>query len=104
MEGTTSYILDASVIVKLLNQENESHTKEALDIIERAARGIIAVSTSELAVYEVFNALIKGKGLTGRPLQKATEAFYLLPLSFLPTIRTVAVSAAIIAEKQKITF
>lgn len=98
------YIVDASVIVKWLNQEREQNTKEAFDILVGAAQGSIELHTSDLAVHEVLNALIRGKGMTKRNLQIAIEAFFQLPLSIIATDEQIAAPAALIAERQKITF
>lgn len=98
------YVLDASVIVKWLNQDRELHTAEAKDILERAMQGTLRCATSDLAVHEVMNALVKGKELHGRALEEAVDAWHLLPLERIPTYRRIAARAALIAEKYRITF
>lgn len=97
-------IVDASVIVKWLNQEREQLTKEAFDILEQAECGTLSLLTSDLATHEVLNALIRGKGLRERMLEFAVHAFFDLPLVFLDTNFEIASLAAIIAEKHGVTF
>lgn len=52
----------------------------------------------------MLNAIIRGKGLTGRDLEMALENFFLLPLLRQQTTIRIASLAALIAQEQKITF
>lgn len=98
------YIVDASVIVKWLNQDRELHTKKAFALLKRAALGDCRLCTADLALFEVSNALIRGKGLAGSILKTALGAFFQLPLFRHKTTEHVASVAALIAQEQKITF
>lgn len=98
------YILDASVIVKLFNKECEESTEEAEDILDAAHRGIHLLATCDLAVHEVFNVLIRSKGVRGRDLELAVERFFALPCQLLQTDASCAALAAMIATESGITF
>lgn len=100
----TRFVLDASVVVKWLNQDRELHTAEAKDILERAMHRSLRCATSDLAVHEVMNALIRGKGIRGRALEEAVDVWHLLPLERIFTSRRIAARAALIAEQYRITF
>lgn len=54
--------------------------------------------------HEVLNALIRGKGLKGRPLEQAVELFFSFPLEYVPTNYGLAAAAALIAEQERLTF
>lgn len=99
-----SFVIDASVIVKWLNQDREQHTEQAMLLLTGAALGTHRLVTADLALFEVLNALIRGKGLTGRVLEMALENFFLLPLGRQQTTTRIASLAVLIAQEQKITF
>ena len=98
------FVVDASVIVKLLNQDREPYTAEAVDILEKAINGSMRLCTSDLAVHEVCNALIKGKGLKGRTLKQAIESFFVLPIGRIMTDLHLAAIATTISEEYNVTF
>lgn len=104
MTEETRFVIDASVIVKWLNQEREPDSDRALDILHRASSKMLSLYTSDLAVHEVLNALIRGKGIRGHILQDAIESFFMLPLIILATDFTAAATAAVIAQQHALTF
>lgn len=99
-----TYIVDASVAVKWLNQKNEPAAAEALALLQEAITGACLLVSSDLLPHEVLNALIRGKGLNGRPLEQAVELFFSFPLEYVPTSFGLAAAAALIAEQERLTF
>lgn len=104
MAGGTHFVVDASVILKWLNQDREQHTEEAFDILTHAATSAFFITTSDLAVHEVLNALVRGKGLRERELGEAVENFFALPLRAIATDLHLAAASAILADEYKLTF
>lgn len=104
MEERVHYVVDASVIVKWLNQDREAFTKEAQNLLEQAAKGTLDISTVDLAIHEVCNALIRGKGLRDHILEDAVETFFVLPIQIVETDLHIAAAAATIAQREQITF
>lgn len=104
MDEPVRFVVDASVIVKWLNQESEDDAGAALELLRSAHEGRTNLFTSDLAPHEVINALVRGKKLKGHFLEEAVKLFYSLPLTFMPTDYLTAASAAIIASEHNITF
>lgn len=103
MNGTM-VVIDASVIVKWLNRENELSIEEAKDILISAVGGLYALVVSDVTVHEVFNALIRGKQLKGAILKEAIETYFFSPLHVVQTSQRIAATAALIAERDGVTF
>ncbi|GEM_PF-1458127 len=97
-------IIDASVVVKWLNRDNELYTEEAKDILITGVGGCLSLVVSDLTCHEVFNALIRGKKLKGAALKEALEAYFLFPLQIVQTNRQITSTAALIAERDLVTF
>lgn len=100
----TEFVVDASVIFKWLNQTNEEDIDQAIELLHQAKLENIYLFTSDLAVHEVMNALIRGKGVRGEMLKEAINRFWQLPLHVLVTDDMVTETAAIVAVEQGITF
>lgn len=104
MTEPVRFVVDASVVVKWLNQEGEDGSDAALELLRSAHEGRADLYTSDLAPHEVLNALIRGKKLRGRVLEDAVKLFYSLPLTYMPTDFLTAAAAAMIASEHHITF
>ena len=97
-------VIDSSVIVKWINTQREEHIDQANKILEDAKTEKVELFTSDLAKYEVGNALLTKKGL------KSTHAFislgtvYNLPISFIPQTLPLAQSAYKIGQELGITY
>lgn len=97
-------IIDSSVIVKWLNEENEDHINEADQILKDCQNGEITLYTPEISKYEVANALLKGKKLTITQVKDCFISLYTLPLTFLTEKEETALVAYEIALKNEITY
>lgn len=104
MMNPTMVVVDASVVVKWLNRENELYVEEAKDMLMSAVGGFYTLVVSDVTVHEVFNALIRGKQLKGAMLKEAIETYFLSPLHVVQTSQRIAATAALIAEKDGVTF
>ncbi|MBI4135439.1 type II toxin-antitoxin system VapC family toxin [Candidatus Uhrbacteria bacterium] len=98
------YVLDASVLVKMLNQEREQDADKALGLMDRGVAGTLNLCTSDFATHEIINALLKGKNITGELLRQTIEHWFILPIERVDTDVTLASRAADIAQRQNITF
>lgn len=98
------YVVDASVIVKWLDPEREPNLEQAMYVLELGATRAAELFTSDLAPHETFNALIRGKHLSGKKVELALENFFLLPLEIVATSRSRAGFAVLLAQHRGITF
>ena len=96
-------VVDASIVVKWLNQEKEQSTEKAFAVLESAREGRVDLISTDILIHEVFNALVRGKGVRGEHLQKAFTAFCLFPISIIPTDKTLIASTILIAEQYGMT-
>ena len=73
-----SYVLDASVVVKWFALANEEHIEKACALFNLIVERKIVFLAPELLVYELSNALWKGKKFNNHQLNEAMKAFYAL--------------------------
>lgn len=76
-------VLDSSVIVKFVNQDNESRLEKADQILRDVQSGKVSLVSPELAKYEVGNALVK-KGLKPGQAFQSLGTVSSLPIQFVP--------------------
>jgi predicted nucleic acid-binding protein len=83
MNQLQNVVIDSSVIVKWLNQDNELDVDQADKILHDVQSGKIELFAPELAKYEIGNVLLHGKRLT--PLEAITplRTAYALPITFV---------------------
>lgn len=98
------FVVDASVAVKWLNQRSEENADRAVALLAAAADGQCHLYTSDLLTHEVMNALIRGKQLTGRMLERAVDVFFKLPITIVATAPPIAARASLIAAEFHMTF
>lgn len=97
------YILDASVIVKFLNQTNELEALEAADLLYQAMQGKVVLFSIDLVVHEVLNALVCSKKLREEKLHEALVGFWSLPLQCMVVDEKLTQTAAVFATAYGIT-
>lgn len=97
-------VVDSSVIVKWLNQKDESYLKQAEAVLKDASDGKIELLAPEIAKYEVGNALLAGKKLSYSEGKEALDLLFSLPLSFYLTSFELAQSSYLIADMAGITY
>lgn len=76
-------MVDSSVIVKWLNQENEDHLDQADRLLQRAVQGDIELLAPELAKYEVGNVLLLGKKIHPEKATVLFDILSMLPVTFI---------------------
>jgi len=97
-------VVDTSVIVKWLNQDNEDYIEQADKILKDAQLDKIIIIAPELARYEVGNVLLLGKNL---PIEQASivlAQFYKLPITFVEDTAELAEKTYEFAAQAEITY
>lgn len=103
MKNQSAVVVDSSVIVKWLNQENELFLKEADRLLDDRRRGKIILHTLELVKYEVGNA-INYKGMDETATLSVIILFYSLPIIFHQMEEELALDTGELAKKMSITY
>lgn len=97
-------IVDSSVIVKWINTQEEKNIDRADKILHDAQEEKIEIYTSELAKYEVGNALLKGKQLQLPQAYASLGTVYALPITFVSETEDLANESYKIGQDLKITY
>ncbi len=97
-------VIDSSIIVKWLHQQEERYLDNADKIIKDVNIGDAALITSELAKYEIGNALLLSKKVPLKDARVSFESLYLLPIQFVVQSEDEAREAYRIAHENKITY
>ena len=100
----TSLIIDTSVAVKWLNQDNEEHIEKADKILEDVRDGKVELFAPELLKYEVGNALLFGKKISSNDIKHLMSIFYSLPITFVPENIHLANETYSLAQNFSITY
>ena len=100
----TPLIVDTSVALKWLNQDNEKDIDQADKILEDARDGQVEVFAPELIKYEIGNALLYGKKIAGEDIDELLNIFYSLPISFIAENEELGNSTYILAHNLGITY
>ena len=76
-------VVDSSVIVKWLNQQDEERTTQADTILEDAQKGQVFLITPELAKYEIGNAILSHKEVSIDEFIIIFKDLFLFPIQFI---------------------
>lgn len=76
-------VIDTSIVIKWLNQDNELHIEEADKILEEAKKGNVELFAPELLKYELGNVLLKGKNFNPSEACVLLFTAYSLPITFI---------------------
>jgi len=98
------YILDSSVIIKWFNVFNEKDIDKADLILKYAQEEKIELITSELAKYEIGNALLIKKKLPLNQFKKIDHTLEQIPLIFYKETEKSATLSYKFSQKYKITY
>jgi len=101
---TQKVVIDSSVILKWLSNDNEKYIDVADKILQDAQKGKIELFAPELAKYEVGNVLLYSKKLSPKQAHIIFNKFYNLPLSFIIESEKLANETYNIASKLEITY
>ena len=99
-----SLIIDTSVVVKWLNQDNEEHIEKADKILEDVRKGKVELFAPELLKYEVGNALLLGKKIPNEDIPDLMNILYSLPIAFVTENENIANDTYILAQTLDITY
>lgn len=97
-------VVDSSVMVKWLHQEDEERLEQADRIIKDAQEGKIVIIAPELSKYEVGNALLLKKKLFPNEAKILLDSFYLLPIQFIAQSQDIANETYAIAHRVNMTY
>jgi predicted nucleic acid-binding protein len=90
-ENTKKYVIDASVAVKWFSIEDG--TEKARKVLSQAYEGKAELYAPDILVYEVANALWKGKKYPKEDVQDALETIYDSPMQLLAPDKLLAFSS-----------
>ena len=76
-------VIDTSVFIKWLNQNNEQNLEAADKILQDVKAGQVELVAPELIKYEIGNVLLKGKQLTQDQAYISLGTAYYLPVTFI---------------------
>lgn len=98
-----NFIVDTSVAVKWIDPKNEKHVSQAENLLDMAISGQIKLFSPDLIVYELLNALRKGKKTPSLQMKSDLSLFLNLPLVIIPYYENLLSEAARIAEDYQLT-
>lgn len=75
-----TFVIDTSVIIKWYNQNNESHTEQARQILLDLKAEKIGIIIPNIAAVELLNVLVKSKSLSINEAKIIMEHFFSLPI------------------------
>jgi predicted nucleic acid-binding protein len=78
-----TFVIDTSVFMKWLNQDNEQNIDEANNILNAVKAGKAELIAPELIKYEIGNVLLKGKKLNPDQAYISLSTAYILPVTFI---------------------
>ncbi len=97
-------VIDSSVIVKWLNQQNEERLAQADKILNDERKGEVVLFVPELAKYEIGNALLIRKQLSLTDADTTFNVLFALPLHFVYQSEELAHETYTIAQEVSITY
>ncbi len=82
MDKKSGMVVDSSVAVKWVNNQNEEYLQQANAILKHAQKGKISIIMPELAKYEIGNALLN-KGMNLSASKISLTIVYAIPIQFI---------------------
>lgn len=101
--NTKTYIIDTSVAVKWLAPENEANVDQAKSVLELALAQEIKLLAPDLIVYEISNALIKGKKAKPAKINDDLDYFLDLPITIISYSKKMLGLSAELADQYSLT-
>jgi len=95
--------IDASVLVKWYAPEKEENLERAHELYKAVQGFEIRAITSDLLIFELSNALLKGKRHKVLEVQEALRAFFQTSIELIPTDSLLVDSAVEIAGRYQLT-
>lgn len=101
---SSKFVIDTSIIIKWLNQNNEKNIDKADKIMGDALMGEIELLAPELARYELGNVLLKGKQLVPKEAYVSLNTAYSLPINFITESEDLSIETYDLAFNLGITY
>lgn len=103
MNAKKSLVIDSSVAVKWLNNQEEENIKQADKILKDVQEKKFYIIMPELAKYEVANAILN-KQMSLQNTMGSVATYYHIPIRFIPQDQQQAEDAIQIAYENGVTF
>ena len=100
----TEFIIDASVVVKWLCRDREQFLEHSDAILYAFRKEKFELYSPELLLYEVGNALLKGKSLTLQDARVAFATLFYFEIHFVSIDSKLSQKSYEIAQKIGVTF
>lgn len=100
----TSLVIDTSVAIKWLNQDNEKHVDIADKIMADARSRKVELLAPELTKYEIGNVLLFSKKISAKNVEYLLKIFYSLPMTFIAESEELAKMTYELAFNHGITY
>lgn len=97
-------VIDSSVIVKWLNQQDEERLAQADKIMKDVEKNRVQLFAPELAKYEIGNALLLRKKLSKNDAKITIGTLFTFPIQFIPQSEELACETYRIAQDANITY
>lgn len=97
-------VIDTSVFIKWLNQNNEKDLNNADKILQDVKSGQVELLAPELIKYEIGNVLLKGKQLTPQQAYISLGTSYSLPITFVAESEQLARETYSLASQLGVTY
>ena len=98
-----SLVIDASIAVKWFSALDEANVTQAVDILDRRAKGEITLLVPDLLYYEVSNALVHKKALSNEKVQLSIAGLFTLGMQTIYTDADLMAMSARLARQFGIT-
>ena len=93
------YVVDASVAVQWFTAYNEQSLKQAYEVLRGALEKNYELMAPDILLHEVSNALVRGKKLRGKSLERSLDVFFSLPLTYFRATNELIASASLLAAE-----
>ncbi len=100
----TQLIVDSSVIVKWLNQQDEERLAQSDKVLRDATEGQVTLLAPELAKYEIGNALLMKKQLEISDAGITFKDLFIMPIQFIDLSEKLSKETYRIAKDLSITY
>lgn len=97
-------IVDTSVIIKWLNDQNEERIEQADKILKDVQNNKVVLYSTELAKYEIGNVLLLKKRFTVPESKLVLSKLLILPIEFIKLTDELAYDTYRIARELDITY
>lgn len=91
-------MVDASVAVQWLNTFHETAVDQSLTLLQGCVEGVYDLIVPDLLLYEVSNALVRGKGSRGKSLENVLDLLFSFPLQYVWATHKRVASTSLLAS------